>query len=246
MTLEHPHPNLAGVGADGVTPRVDLLAWFSGGYTIDRWNLLHGPVRDDGRPSVVHTLLPEGLTQRQIRQRAAILHSNAGSSPSRWEQLRAFLLRATDTEPHLQLDGPWSAGGVDGQFAQFVPFDRRADCNYKANGWTHDGDYWGALSIETGDNGAGSLAVTPWTLPMFAALRGALVAFCVTYGIACTPTTAWDDSGIGYHSQFAEWSAYKGKTCPGAARIRQVPQLLSEVQGRLALYHEHAGSRCGA
>jgi hypothetical protein len=67
----------------------------------------------------------------------------------------------------------------------------------------------------------------------------------VCYGIACTNPTRWDDTGIGHHCQYPEWSSYTGKTCPGAARIRQMDYVRHTVAGMLADYSKATGWQCG-
>jgi hypothetical protein len=229
--IPNAHPTLDGVALDGVTPKVDVLAYITGGYSVNNYGLLVGPN--------VHTrLIPEAHTQPTITPRNIIDHSNAGSTPSRWENLLKWINRPeVNGEPHLQFD-------MDGQVAQFVPFHVRADCNAKANQWYHHGVRYGAISHETADRGAQELPRTPWSIPQFDALVAAHTVECATYRIRCTATTAWDDSGIGYHSQFPEWSIYKGKTCPGAARIRQMDELRNRVAGNLARYYELTGGGC--
>jgi hypothetical protein len=230
MFIPNPHTTLTGVALDGRTPKVDVLAYITGGYVINDNDLLVGP-------NVITALLPEDATQPKITPRAGILHSNAGGSPSRWQQLRAFLLRASETEPHLQHD-------MDGTIAQLMRYTTRADCNYKANRYLFAGTYYGALSHETADLGAKTLDVTPWPLPQFAGLVGSLTCEAIVYRIRCTATTTWQDSGIGYHSQFPEWSVYKGKTCPGRARILQMDGLRAAIADRVAKYYELCGGGC--
>jgi hypothetical protein len=75
-------------------------------------------------------------------------------------------------------------------------------------------------------------------------MANALAAICVAYRIPCTATTSAYGAGIGYHSQFPEWSIYVGKTCPGAARIRQMDQLRRMVAERVATFHNRAGGSC--
>lgn len=229
--IPNPHPNLSGVALDGVTPKVDVLAYITGGYSITDQHLLTGP-------KVTVRLVPEALSQANITPRNIIDHSNAGTTPSRWENLYRWVSRSEVTgEPHLQFD-------MNGEVAQFVPFDHRADCNAKANGWWFAGTYYGAISHETADLGSAKLPVTVWPLEQFDALVAVHTVECAAYWIRCTPTTGPYDSGIGYHSQFPEWSIYKGKTCPGAARIRQMPELHNRVAANLARYYELVGGGC--
>lgn len=171
-------------------------------YYINKDHYLVGP------NVTVAPIMPEALTQANIVPRTVILHTNAGSPLTRWDRLRAFMARQDITiECHFQVD-------MDGHVAQFMPTNRRADCNYKANGF--------AVSIETQDNGSATLSTTPWTVAQAEAIANVVAAVGHKYGIPYTSPTSYLDDGVGYHSQYAEWSVYRGKTCPGAARIRQM------------------------
>jgi len=119
----------------------------------------------------------------------------------------------------------------------------RADCNAKANSWlSPSGQRVGAVSIESADLGAATLDVTGWNLDQLGGIIAIGTALVVQEGIACTSPTRWDDTGIGHHCQFPEWSIYKGKTCPGAQRIRQCDYVRGAVANRVADYH----ARCDA
>lgn len=230
MFIPNPHSSLTGVALDGHTPKVDVLAYITGGYVINDNDLLVGP-------NVVTALLPEDATQPKITPRSSILHSNAGTKGAIWSQLRAFLARASETEPHLQHD-------MNGVIAQLMRYTTRADCNYKANRWSFSGTWYGALSHETADNGAATLDVTPWPVPQFAGLVASLTCEAICYRVRCTATTTWTDSGIGYHSQFPEWSVFRGKSCPGKARIRQMDEVRRQVTNNVAKFYELCGGTC--
>ncbi len=225
------HPALAGFGVDGTTPKADILAFLTGGLTIDAQHQLRGP-------GVTVKLLPESSTQSFIAPRSAIMHSNAGRARTSWLSLWKYWARKDISgEGHAQVD-------FDGMFVQMMPFNRRADCNYKANSWLHFGTVVGAISFETQDNGAGSLPTTPWSLPQFDKMVAALTCACICYRIRCTAPAGPYDSGIGHHSLFREWSSFVGKTCPGAARIRQMDELRRRVAENLGAYYTHAGGTC--
>lgn len=175
---------------------------------------------------------PEASTQPLIRPTLAILHSNAAPRLTPWSALVRYWRRADVTgEAHFQVD-------MDGTLTQAIPVERRADCNYKANRWWSPttGAYHGAVSFETQDNGAASLDVTPWTVEAVASMVAALVALVVQYGAECGVPTSPYGAGIGHHVLYREWSIYKGKTCPGAARIRQMDHIRHEVALRVAAY----------
>ncbi|HKZ20328.1 MAG TPA: peptidoglycan recognition family protein [Acidimicrobiia bacterium] len=174
----------------------------------------------DDAPQVIVKLLPEVVTQAQISPRTIIDHSNAGASKTGWEALWKYMAR-TDIvmDCHCLVD-------MTGLIVQCLPFHVRADCNFKANTF--------AISFETQDNGSPSLPYTPWTPEQFEALAQAHAALCDAYDIRIVQPSAWDASGIGHHSLYPEWSSYAGKTCPGAARIAQMPALRARVATLLA------------
>lgn len=167
-------------------------------------------------PKVVYKPIPEAATQQVIVPWSVILHSNAAPRYTPWLSLWRYWNRAdVNGEAHLQVD-------LDGTIVQAIPFNRRADCNAKANAFRAFGGVVGAISIETADLGAATLATTPWNQAQLDAIVGAVAAVGHKYGVPYTQPTSWQDRGVGFHSQFAEWSIYRGKTCPGAARIRQM------------------------
>ena len=170
-------------------------------YWINSYGLLEGE-------GVIWALLPEAQTQKIITPRTVILHSQAGPTFTPWQNLIAYM-RRTDIvgEAHCLVN-------MDGTIVQAMPFNRKADCNYRANDF--------AISFETQDLGCPTLATTPWSIPQLNIMTNALAAIGHHYGIPYTSPTTWYDEGIGYHSQYPEWSSYTGKTCPGAARIRQM------------------------
>jgi hypothetical protein len=110
---------------------------------------------------------------------------------------------------------------LDGRMAQLVDAFTKADCQYKANGF--------AASVETQDRGSATLASTPWSPEQVEQLAGvaAWMHLHPRIRLPLTPATKWDGTGIGPHRQFPEWSVYQGKTCPGDARVAQIPQILA-------------------
>ena len=222
---------LQGFALNGVTPRVDVMRWLTADYYInaDHWTV---------SPKVICDPIPEAATQAIIKPRSAILHSNAAPALTLPERLIAYWRRSDITgEAHLQI--------ATGTTRQAMPFNRKADCNYKANGYWFASRYVGAVSFETEDKGYPTLDFTPWSLDQLADIVGILANLCVCYGVACTNPTRWDDTGIGHHCQYPEWSSYTGKTCPGAARIRQMDYVRQRVAGVLADYSKATGWQCG-
>lgn len=240
MTLvsEIPHPSLAVANRHNVLRIVTHTfrigdETIHGDFYINKDHLIVSP---NCRVELVE---PEAHSQNIIIPRSSILHSNAGPSKTGWMNLIKYWRRKDITgEAHFQVP-------LNDKIVQAMPLNRKADCNYKANGFWLDGKYYGAISFETGDNGHPTLDKTPWTPTQLAHIIGVNVCLAVVYGIWCTTPAYWTDTGIGHHSQFKEWSSYVGKTCPGAARIRQMDFVRSQVAERLALYGQHTGWQCG-
>lgn len=226
----NPHPAFAGRGPNG-EPKLDIIRFITGGYWLDDRHVLHGP-------NVTYIPLPEAITQPFIAPRLIIEHSQSGPRKTSALNLLAYWRRKdVSGEAHTITE-------LDGRIVQAMPFNRRADCNWKANSWVRGNQLVGALSNETQDNGAGSLTFTPWPLPQFTAMANMGAVQCIAYRIACTAPATWDGTGLGHHSLFREWSTAIGKTCPGAARIRQMDELRRQVTERVAAFYQHAGGTC--
>lgn len=224
------HPVLRRQTADGRTWG-DILRFITGGYYIDGEHWLQGP------GVVKSPVEPEASTQPFIHPFSAILHSNAGSKSAGWRALWLWVRNLSVTgEPHFQV--------AYDAIAQFMPLNRRADCNAKANSWLRKGKVVGAISFETQDKGTASLQTTEWSTEQLRWMINALTCISVCYGVWCTQPATWNDSGVGHHSLFREWSLYI-KTCPGAARIRQMDYIRTELAKNLAAFHEHTGWSCG-
>lgn len=183
--------------------------------------------------------LPENNTQPLINPRSLILHTNAGNSPAKWWQLWGWWNNASVTgEAHWQIDN-------DGIMAQAMSIYRRADCNFSANRWFHSADqkYYGAISIETADNGAASVEATPWNWPQVQGIVRVGTALQCQYGTGCNEVLTWDGKGIDYHTKFPyqgvgrpAWTNAYGKTCPGKARKAQVSGIRQLVFDKVVAY----------
>lgn len=153
--------------------------------------------------------IPEATTQPTIRSTTTIAHSMAGPRLTSIEALTAYV-RRDDVHKEPTFAGP----DFDGRMGQLVGIDTRADCNTYANPF--------ATSLETQDAGAGTLAGTPWSEPQLWQIAG-VHAFIVLRNTAPLQLArTWNGGGLGYHSQFDQWTTHKGP-CPGAARIAQMP-----------------------
>ena len=161
-------------------------------------------------PFATHKLLPESATQPKITARAVIMHSAAGRG-----SLYRFFLNSSSLESHFWV----SEKGV---IEQYVDTGRRADANRNANSF--------AISIETESSPA---ATEPWAPAQLDAIVHLVRWCCDTHGIPVRQIPAWNSSGIGWHIQFGApgpWTPVS-KSCPGPARIRQMPALIAAVGG---------------
>jgi len=229
------HPYLNRVGTDG-QKYGDVLRFITGGVYINRFHVMSGP-------GFVYRPIPEAATQPNIEPRNAILHTNAGknSAGSLW----GYITQASVTgEPHFQVGY--------GQTEQYMPLNRRADCNYSANRWLQNGHWYGAIAFETQDSGSATVEITPWSTTQLRSMVNALTAICIVYGVHCAQPGAWNDSGIGHHSLFPfqgigskAWTNVRGKTCPGRARKAQMDYIRSEVAKNLAAFGAATGWKCG-
>ena len=156
-------------------------------------------------------LLPENATQGRITPRVVIMHSAAGKG-----SLYRFFLRSSNLESHFWVS---ETGAVE----QYIDTNVRADANNKANGF--------AISIETESTRS---ATEPWNPAQLAAIVKLVRWCCDTHGIPTVKCPRWDGSGIGWHIQFGApgpWTPVS-KSCPGPARIRQMPGLIAAVATR--------------
>ena len=156
--------------------------------------------------------LPENATQRKIADPTLfIMHTMGGPRTATPDQLWEYMARpgATSTESTWIL-------GFDGYCLQVMGVTVEAHANYKANGF--------ASSCETQDNGSAALETTPWTPEQVEQLAGIAAWKHFRNGTPIRLPQSWTDDGVGYHRQFAEWSGRGlNHSCPGAARIAQVP-----------------------
>lgn len=161
-------------------------------------------------PALISRPLSEHASQPIIQPRQWIVHTAVdGPGPT---NLGDYFEHSTSLESHTWLR--WD------RHEQLMDLDRQADANFKANRFLKDGQYWGAISTETEDDG------TPEQKPWNPYQIGELIRFGVwlhrTFGIPARLPRTWDDWGMGYHSLFPMvWTNVKGKTCPGQTRIRQ-------------------------
>lgn len=169
-------------------------------------------------PGAFRRALPENDTQARITPRAIILHT------------------AVDAPGPTTLYGYFSRADVGAQSHFFVKLDgtveQYASTTVKANANRRADDF--AVSIETEDEGRPDRL--PWTQAQVDAIVALRSWLCDTHTIPRRVIESPTGPGIGWHSQWnaadgsTPWSLYRGKTCPGKARV---PQIKSTIIPRL-------------
>lgn len=161
--------------------------------------------------------LPENAGQSRIQPTQFIFHTEAGHGQTSNDASWKYWNRPDITiEAHFLLD-------MGGNMLQAMGVFTRADNNARANAR--------AVSIETQDLGGDSVEVTPWTPEQIEQLAG-LVAWLHLHpqiNLPLEQCLSWSAPGYGGHYLFPEWSIYKGKTCPGATRRMQIPQVIARA-----------------
>ena len=167
-------------------------------------------------PFAVKRLLPENATSARTDPDQVILHT-AVDAPGD-TSLYGYFARTDVT-----LESTFFVKN-DGTIEQYMDTTRQADANRYANNR--------AISIETEDDGRPD--IKPWSAAQLAALVRLIDWICDTHPkVLRRQCPAWDQAGIGYHSMWgspSEWTPVAGKSCPGAARIPQVPGIISAVK----------------
>ncbi|MFF4408109.1 peptidoglycan-binding protein [Streptomyces sp. NPDC001404] len=150
-------------------------------------------------------LQPESDAQPAIRPTQLIFHSIA--APWTPERTYEYWRDSTNLESHF-------AVGFDGDIAQFIGTETRADSNMYAN---KRGDGSGAVSVETASNMDHSDA---WTDAQVSTLIQLGVWTHQKHGVPLRICRSHDDPGFGVHRMFSQWSD-GGTECPGDARTDQ-------------------------
>lgn len=152
--------------------------------------------------------LPEQGTQRRIKPTQLVLHSAVGRG-SVWGY---FAKGSVVVESTFWI-------GLDGRAEQYMDSAEKAEAQALGNPR--------AISVETADNGHPD--EFPWTAAQIETLAQ-LAAWCHReHGIPLRLCPSWDSPGIGYHRQYKQWNP-NTHSCPGTARIRQVPQIIARAK----------------
>ncbi|WP_078887826.1 N-acetylmuramoyl-L-alanine amidase [Streptomyces sp. NRRL S-118] len=166
-------------------------------------------------------LQPESDQQPAIRPTQFILHSLAAP----WSAQRLYeYWKSSSLESHFGL-------GYQGDLAQYIGTETRADANYQAN---RRPDGTGAVSIETASN---LQHTDPWTDKQVEQLIRLGVWLHQRHGIPLRVCRTASDPGYGYHRLHGAW-AVSGTACPGDARVRQFknvvfPGIVARANGEL-------------
>lgn len=148
-------------------------------------------------PFAEHKLIEPGSNDPVITPRAAVLHVAVTDA---WSLFDYFKHRSGGVESHFYIT--WR-----GKIEQYRDTYYEADANWRANGF--------AVSIETQGWGGGT-----WNRAQRRAIKRLLLWLHEEHGIPLRKIKRWSGSGVGYHSQFVEWSPV-AKSCPGIYRIAQ-------------------------
>jgi hypothetical protein len=148
-------------------------------------------------PFAEHKLIEPGSNDPRIKARAAILHIAVTDA---WSLFDYFKHRSGGVESHFYVT--WR-----GKIEQYRDTDYQADANYRANDF--------AVSVETQGWAGGR-----WNRAQRRAIKRLLVWLHEEHGIPLRKIQRWYGSGVGYHSQYPEWSPV-AKSCPGPERTLQ-------------------------
>jgi len=168
-------------------------------------------------PQAKQLLLPENAVQRKITPTQVIVHTAVDSKTA--SSLYPYFSRGdVGAESHFFVK--WN-----GVVEQYVDTSVMANANRFAD--------VRAISIETEDDG--DPEGNPWSPEQMIALTLLIDWCCSTHHIPRHQCPQWDWPGLGWHSMWgfkdpvnltgtlpdSPWTMFKGKTCPGRARIRQ-------------------------
>jgi hypothetical protein len=152
-------------------------------------------------PPATQVILPEAATQDKIVPVLVIYHTIVGSAKG---AIAGMLRSDTPGESHL-------VNPNDGRMVQLMPFNVRADCNWRVNSWVTQVDIplangkvvprltkCGAISIESEDDGTPE--DTPWTLAQCEAFAQFSAWAYLNLNIPIARPSDPFQAGTGYHS----------------------------------------------
>lgn len=154
--------------------------------------------------------LKENATQPEIKPTQLIFHSAVSKGLSLFD---FFEQDKVVVESHMYVQD-------DGDTEQYIDTNTQADANYKANPR--------AISVETWDNGDPD--TVPWTPKQLRRLADIAAWAHIEHDIPIVRAPSATSPGMGGHTDYPSWSNVKGKTCPGRARVGQIPLILKMAQ----------------
>lgn len=141
----------------------------------------------------------------------------------------AVCLHSAVTPPGYNLQAQWLAGGPNSVACHFYvrgdgTVEQYLDTAVKANAQYEGNDH--CISIESEGLDPDH---TPWNADELLAIERLLNWCHTTHGIPLVRCTSPFGPGVGWHSMWTPpgtWN-HDGHTCPGAARIAQIPSILA-------------------
>jgi hypothetical protein len=151
----------------------------------------------------IKKLIPPGPNDPPITPRVVVLHVAVSESESLYDYFNG---PSGGVESHFYIRR-------DGTTEQYRDTALQADANTDANNF--------AISVETQGLERGE-----WTAQQLASIKALLVWCNDVHGIPLQVPTAWDGSGVGYHTLFPGVWDKRGASCPGPDRKAQFVNVL--------------------
>lgn len=160
--------------------------------------------------NIVQRIVPESAKHRRRNTDTPtlIFHTN-GNRESTASTFDDIIGSGTSAYPHYQL-------AFDGTLEQYCPLEQQALMQFSGNAF--------AISLDCQDSGHEH---QPFAQdPLSDAQVQALAELLVLHNIPLHACSSPKSGGLGFHAQFKGWNK-EGRSCPGPARIAQVPAILA-------------------
>jgi hypothetical protein len=160
--------------------------------------------------NIVQRIVPESSKHRRRNTDTPtlIFHTN-GKGESVASMFDDIIGSGTSSYPHYQIM-------LDGTLEQYCPLERQALTQSSANTF--------AISVDCQDSGHEHKPLDQD--PLSDAQVQALAELLVVQDIPLRACSSPRSGGLGFHAQFKGWNK-EGRSCPGPARIAQVPAILA-------------------
>lgn len=153
-------------------------------------------------------LIPPGVNDPKIIALGAILHTDAGNSPSLYGYFNG---NSGGIESHFHIP-------KERQVEQYRDTGWEADANYHGNSFELNGKLYGYVSIETQ-----GYATDPWNAYQLLEIKKLLLWLSKTHNFPLVKCASATSPGVGYHTMWGApgpWTPV-AKDCPGKFRIAQ-------------------------